>query len=172
MKDYFRTNRSDVKILIPGVALGRLAWEASKLGFNVMGCERHSMKAILFGFIMKGGLTKSGQYPIYPHLSKSGWIHSRYRSQAFWIPDEDPKQFQRIGSNLNLFAGMLQQVPDSHKWDCILSNFFIDTAPNIFEYLDHFHRLLKPGGLVINNGPLKFESEGQCLIDIHCIQVF
>lgn len=37
--------------------------------------------------------------------------------------------------------------------------FFIDTARNIVEYLTLIHKLLKPGGLWINNGPTLWHFE-------------
>ncbi|CAG8494684.1 3609_t:CDS:2, partial [Dentiscutata heterogama] len=38
------------------------------------------------------------------------------------------------------------------QWDCIVTCFFIDTAKNILEYIEIFHRILRPGGLWINLG--------------------
>ena len=49
-------------------------------------------------------------------------------------------------------------------WDCIVTCFFIDAAPNVIEYIAAFERLLKPGGYWINLGPLLYHwqnsSEG------------
>jgi len=42
------------------------------------------------------------------------------------------------------------------EWDVFCSCFFLDTAHNIFDYLRTIHRLLKPGGKLINIGPLLF----------------
>jgi carnosine N-methyltransferase len=41
-------------------------------------------------------------------------------------------------------------------WDCIVTCFFIDAAPNLIEYIAAFERLLKPGGYWINLGPLLY----------------
>lgn len=41
-------------------------------------------------------------------------------------------------------------------FDIILTYFFIDTARNLMAYFDTIHRLLKPGGLWINFGPLLY----------------
>lgn len=38
----------------------------------------------------------------------------------------------------------------------MLTCFFIDTAPNIIDYIDCIWQLLEPGGVWINNGPLLY----------------
>ena len=38
------------------------------------------------------------------------------------------------------------------EWDAVLSCFFLDTAPNIIEYLETIFAMLKPGGFLINFG--------------------
>ena len=53
-----------------------------------------------------------------------------------------------------------------NEWDCVLTCFFIDTAPVVFEfelrfqsigrYIELIHRILKPGGFWINLGPLLY----------------
>lgn len=41
-------------------------------------------------------------------------------------------------------------------WDCIVTCFFIDTAPVVIEYIDVINHILKPGGIWINLGPLLY----------------
>jgi carnosine N-methyltransferase len=43
-----------------------------------------------------------------------------------------------------------------NEWNAVVACFFIDTAPNIFEYMEVIERILKPGGLLISIGPLQF----------------
>ena len=43
-------------------------------------------------------------------------------------------------------------------FDAVVTYFFIDTARNIFAYLQTIHALLKPGGVWINFGPLLYGS--------------
>ena len=43
-----------------------------------------------------------------------------------------------------------------NEWDCVLTCFFIDTAPVIIEYIDVIYKILKPGGVWINLGPLLY----------------
>ena len=42
------------------------------------------------------------------------------------------------------------------NYDCIMTCFFIDTAPNVIDYLDTIYSALSPGGVWINLGPLQF----------------
>ena len=42
------------------------------------------------------------------------------------------------------------------RWDAVATCFFIDTAHNVVEYLEIIARLLKPGGVWVNFGPLLY----------------
>lgn len=57
---------------------------------------------------------------------------------------------------MSMCAGefLLVYGKDVEKWDSVVTCFFIDTAPNVLEYLKVVHRCLKPGGVWINGGPL------------------
>nr|CAG8533836.1 8517_t:CDS:2 [Entrophospora candida] len=79
-----------------------------------------------------------------------------------YIPDVLPSSIPPE-SDFSMVAGDFTEVyGDSQhigKWDCIVTSFFIDTAKNIIEYIELFHRILKPGGLWINIGPLLYHYE-------------
>ena len=45
------------------------------------------------------------------------------------------------------------------EWDSIVTCFFIDTAPNVFDYIRTIHTALRPGGVWINFGPLLYHFE-------------
>ena len=42
------------------------------------------------------------------------------------------------------------------EWDCVLTCFFVDTAPVVMDYIEVIYKLLKPGGCWINLGPLLY----------------
>ena len=44
----------------------------------------------------------------------------------------------------------------ARSFDGFVSCFFIDTAPNILDYVIAIRRLLRPGGVWINLGPLQY----------------
>lgn len=47
------------------------------------------------------------------------------------------------------------------QYDAVVTLFLIDTAENAFKYLEAIHALLKPGGIWINYGPLKWGTSPQ-----------
>lgn len=42
------------------------------------------------------------------------------------------------------------------QWNCVATCFFVDTASNIVQYVEHIHSLLVDGGIWINLGPLLY----------------
>lgn len=44
----------------------------------------------------------------------------------------------------------------SDAWDAVVTSFFLDTAPNVIEYMEVIFNILKPGGVWINFGPLLY----------------
>lgn len=52
-------------------------------------------------------------------------------------------------------------TPDQRgAWDAVVSVFFVDTAPVIFEYFDVVWHALRPGGFWVNLGPLLYHWQG------------
>ena len=41
-------------------------------------------------------------------------------------------------------------------WDGVVTCFFLDTATNIFKYVDTIHKILKDDGVWVNYGPLLY----------------
>lgn len=77
------------------------------------------------------------------------------------IPDVSPRSFFADASRTHDFsmcAGEFLEVyaDQTANWDAIVTCFFIDTAPNVIEYIEAFYRLLRPGGVWINLGPLLY----------------
>lgn len=57
----------------------------------------------------------------------------------------------------SMSAGDFLEVYNSGEtWDCVATCFFIDCAPNVVQFIETIYRLLKPGGLWINLGPLLY----------------
>lgn len=42
------------------------------------------------------------------------------------------------------------------NWDCVATCFFIDCANNIVQFIEAIYKILKPGGVWINLGPLLY----------------
>lgn len=56
------------------------------------------------------------------------------------------------GEFLQVYGDLSQEA----QWDCVCSCFFIDCANNIVEFLEIIYKILKPGGIFINYGPLLY----------------
>lgn len=75
--------------------------------------------------------------------------------RAVAFPDEavDPSQVVLVeGDFTSVFNGQ------DGTYDVIVTLFFLDTARNLLSYLETIHRLLQPGGVWLNLGPLLYGS--------------
>jgi hypothetical protein len=53
------------------------------------------------------------------------------------------------------------QEDKAATYDVVASVFFLDTAPNLIRYLETIFHCLKPGGILVNLGPLLWHFEGR-----------
>lgn len=155
-----------LKVLVPGAGLGRLVFDLSLDGFDAEGNEISYHQLVASSYILNN-VQSAGQHTIYP------WIHTfsnhstRERHlQGFKIPDVHPatamSTAQGAGEMSMCAADFLCLYgDDDHKdvYDAVASVFFLDTAPNLIRYLETIYYCLKPGGALINNGPLLWHFE-------------
>ncbi|EIE75708.1 hypothetical protein RO3G_00412 [Rhizopus delemar RA 99-880] len=141
--------RGDVRVLVPGAGLGRLAFDIAKEGFSCQGNEF--------------SVTKVNEYDIYPFIHSYSNIKSdKNQLTPIKIPDILPAQlpstvdFSMVAGD---FVEVYGQESNSGAWDVVVTCFFIDTAKNILEYLEIIHKALKPNGKWINIGPLLYHFE-------------
>ncbi|KNE67528.1 hypothetical protein AMAG_11983 [Allomyces macrogynus ATCC 38327] len=155
--------RSSRRVLIPGAGLGRLVWEVAKLGFASEGNE-FSFHMLLVSNYLLNGITLPEQHTLYPYvhtLSNSlNFTTDQVRPVA--VPDVLPSSLPD-GADMSMVAGDFVEVYSSPTYtaafDSVLTCFFLDTAHNIVEYLEILHRIVRSGGIWINNGPLLFHWE-------------
>ncbi|KAM6036105.1 carnosine N-methyltransferase isoform 2-T2 [Theristicus caerulescens] len=154
-----RWDFSKVNILVPGAGLGRLAWEIAMLGYACQGNEWSLFMLFSSNFVLNR-CSEINSCKLYP------WIHqfSNNRRSAdqirpIYFPDVDPHSLPS-GSNFSMTAGDFQEIySECNTWDCIATCFFIDTAHNVIDYIDTIWKILKPGGIWINVGPLLYHFE-------------
>ncbi|KAM9262012.1 carnosine N-methyltransferase [Morus bassanus] len=154
-----RWDFSKVNILVPGAGLGRLAWEIAMLGYVCQGNEWSLFMLFSSNFVLNR-CSEINSRKLYP------WIHqfSNNRRSAdqirpIYFPDVDPHSLPS-GSNFSMTAGDFQEIySECNTWDCIATCFFIDTAHNVIDYIDTIWKILKPGGIWINLGPLLYHFE-------------
>ncbi|KIM41212.1 hypothetical protein M413DRAFT_27609 [Hebeloma cylindrosporum] len=156
--------RRKLKVLVPGAGLGRLAYDVAKLGFACQGNE-FSHYMLLTSFFILNKTTEIKKHTFYPYVhSFSNAPNKQSILQAISIPDVSPSDLPP-GSDFSLVAGDFEEIfgdpeePRFEEWDAIMTCFFIDTAKNIVNYLRLLHRILAPGGVWINLGPLLWHWE-------------
>ncbi|KAG9301652.1 hypothetical protein G9A89_016722 [Geosiphon pyriformis] len=161
-KDISEPERSFIRVLVPGAGLGRLAFDIAKKGYSCQGNE-FSFYMLLASHFILNRVERIHQYEIYPYIhSFSNIQSSEDQLRPIYIPDVLPSDLPST-SDFSMVAGdfveVYGEVDQIGKWDCVITCFFIDTAKNILEYIEIFHRILKPGGLWINIGPLLYHYE-------------
>ena len=161
-------DQEPMKILVPGAGLGRLVFELCRRGFLAEGNEISYHQLLASSYVLNY-TERAGQHAIYP------WIHtfSNHRSRAsqfrsYAVPDVHPQGALSgappgtVGSMQMCAADFLCLYgDDTHRdaYDAVAAVFFLDTAPNLIRYLQVIHRCLRPGGLLINVGPLLWHWE-------------
>lgn len=184
MKDALLAHFSDIpteerhnfRVLVPGAGLGRLAYDVAKLGFSCQGNE-FSHYMLLASFFVLNRTQQVHQHTIYPYVHTLSNVPDRAAMlKRVQIPDVLPSNLPP-GSNFSLVAGDFEEVygqqggdadpdePSTGLWDAVLTCFFIDTAKNIVNYLRIIHRILAPGGVWINLGPLLWHFEENATSD-------
>jgi len=146
-----KEGREGVKVLDPGCCLGRLVYELVQLGFTAEGCEISNLKFICSD-ILTNHLSKD-ESTIYPYIDQvtNQWSFKN-QSRGFTIPNVDsagknPRYRTRQGDFSTIYK-------KPNQFDVIVTCFFLDTALNVMETLKVITFLLKPGGYLINMGPL------------------
>ncbi|TWU74291.1 hypothetical protein ED733_005358 [Metarhizium rileyi] len=156
------------KVLVPGAGLGRLVFELCQKGYEAEGNEI-SYHQLLASSCILNECPVAGKYTIYP------WIHtfSNHVTRAnhlrsYKAPDIHPAttlaNSTGVGSMSMCAADFLcLYADDEHRemYDAVASLFFLDTAPNLIRYLEVIYHCLRPGGVLVNVGPLLWHFENQ-----------
>jgi len=173
------------RILCPGSGLGRLPFEVLRRGYGSQGNEyAHSM--LIGSDWILNHMVSPNCIELYPYALQSN--NRRRRREIFRkvkVPDISPyRMFQETIQTLfpdyeelpegHVFSMTQGEFIDSYdaevnQWDGILCSFFIDTAQNIIQYFKTFARLIKPGGVLLSNGPLLYhyaESDNKPSIEL------
>ncbi|KAK9358486.1 N2227-like protein-domain-containing protein [Lipomyces starkeyi] len=165
---YNPERRSEVRVLVPGAGLGRLAYDIACEGYVSQGNEFSYHMLILSNFLLNH-TTSESQFTIYPFLhSFSHTSTATNQLRAIRVPDKCPANFHTsTASSFSFTAGSFAEIyaniPDeADKWDVITTVFFLDTAHNVLEYIDVISQALKNSdgtGYWINFGPLLYHFE-------------
>ncbi|KAJ1971284.1 hypothetical protein H4R35_005355 [Dimargaris xerosporica] len=157
-------SRASCKVLVPGAGLGRLALEIAHRGFSCQGNEFSSFMLFVSDFILNRAQA-AGEFEVYPFVhafSNHTAIEDQVR--AIPIPDVLPRDQVPDGVDFSMTAGDFLEIygqdpTEQGAWDAVVTCFFIDTANNIVTYLETIYKILRPGGIWINLGPLLYHFE-------------
>ncbi|KAI0311418.1 N2227-like protein-domain-containing protein [Amylostereum chailletii] len=166
--------RHKLRVLVPGAGLGRLAFDVAKLGFTCQGNE-FSQYMLLSSYFILNRTERVDEHTIYPYVHSFSNIPNRAAAlHPVRIPDVLPGEIPP-NAKFSLVAGDFEEIfgaeitdpadPSYGLWDAVLTCFFIDTAKNIVNYLRIIHKLLAPGGVWINIGPLLWHFENNTTND-------
>lgn len=98
--------------------------------------------------------TEQNSVSFHPYID--WWSHHATNTEFqrhVTFPDQiaDPTSVLHVeGDFTTAFGGSTGQ------YDVLVTLFFIDTARNLISYIENIHRLLRPGGVWINLGPLMY----------------
>eukprot|EP00929_Paragymnodinium_shiwhaense_P088212 TRINITY_DN48481_c0_g1_i1.p1 TRINITY_DN48481_c0_g1~~TRINITY_DN48481_c0_g1_i1.p1 ORF type:complete len:429 (+),score=95.45 TRINITY_DN48481_c0_g1_i1:82-1368(+) len=147
------------KVLCPGSGLGRLPFDLARVGYEAQGNE-FSYHMLLGSFMLLNCSQKAHQWAIYPFvLSNTNRKGRKDHLTKITIPDVLPQAMMSSHTwRFSMAAGEFVQVYAGQKayWDAVVSCFFLDTAKNIFLYIRTLADIIKPGGYLINLGPLLY----------------
>lgn len=149
-------NYKDIKILVPGAGLGRLAYEIASRGYTCQGNEYSLFMLFTSNFILNKskGINSLSFYP-YIHQYHNNLLSSDQLTRLTF-PDVNPCDLPE-DSNFSMVAGNFIEIyTEPNSWDCVSTCFFIDTANNVASYIETIWKILKPGGIWINLGPLLY----------------
>lgn len=157
-----------LKVLVPGAGLGRLVFDLCLRGFDTEGNEISYHQLLASSYILNY-CERAGQHTVYP------WVHSFSNHQTrknhlrgYPVPDihcsTELSKVSNPGKMSMCAADFLCLYGDEqHKdaYDAVATVFFLDTAPNLIRYLETIFHCLKPGGVLVNIGPLLWHFENQ-----------
>jgi carnosine N-methyltransferase len=146
-----------IRVLVPGSGLGRLAHDiAARLpGAAVTANEYSSYMRLVYRLVETLSPTPEKQMALHPFID--WWSHQASRAgmtRAVRFPDAAPDP------SVLLVEGdfTTQFVNQTGHYDAVATFFFVDTATNMLDYLDVIARVLKPGGVWVNLGPLLYHK--------------
>ncbi|KAI5122332.1 hypothetical protein M0805_002499 [Coniferiporia weirii] len=163
------SRRSALKVLVPGSGLGRLAWEIGELGFDTSANELSPFMNFAFRFLLSPNTTLSVcQHTLHPFAH---WFSHQRSNAALFRAVSFPDALPRLSNSFRLLETDFLKLATPQRYDYIVTQFFIDTSLNVISTFEQIHRLLRPGGLWINLGPLLWTGGAQATLELSLEEV-
>ena len=162
------------RVLVPGAGLGRTVFDLTAEGYSVEGNEISYHQLIASNYMLNG-TEKAGQHTLYPFaLGFSNHTNRANQLRSFGIPDvhlegylEERQKIikselsfaERMSMSAGDFCVLYRQPEYQGHFAAVATCFFIDTAPNVINYIETIKHCLAPSGIWINGGPLLWHFE-------------
>ena len=162
-------------LLLPGAGLARLLVELVLAGYNATGSEISYHQLLASNFILNA-TTSANAFKLFPFCTTfTNNVSRAHQLRSYTIPDIHPgttiheaslnpaRQIGTMGMAAGDFITSFNDPDSRSTYSAVLTVYFIDTAPNLFRYIQTIHNCLRPGGLWINIGPLlwHFDDRGR-----------
>jgi hypothetical protein len=156
---YANAKLSSAPVLVPGAGMGRLAYDLYQHGYTVEANEISLVMATAANSILQRKASGAVHPFALDHMSNE--VDSNRRYDSIHFPDTsirtgtDAPQEGSLSFTIGDFVGeyFFSQVS---TFGAVVTCFFIDTATNIYEYIELIEQLLKPGGVWVNVGPVQW----------------
>ena len=155
-----------MRVLVPGAGLGRLVFDLCCAGFDTEGNEISYHQLLASSYVLNM-CPEAKTHTLFP------WVHSfsNHRNRAnhlksVLVPDVHPATILRgvktpgdMSMSASDFLCLYGGEEHRNTFDAVATVFFLDTAPNIIRYIETIRNCLRPGGLLVNVGPLLWHFE-------------
>ncbi len=158
MVNKMRQYKASGSILAPGCGLGRLVLELVLAGYSAQGNEVTYFMLYGSNFILNS-VEREGQHVIYPFINCREYLREdKDQFREVTLPDRVSQNLVPEGAEFSMVAGEFVEVySEMHTtFDGVCTLFFLDTAHNVFSYVDTIWKCLKENGVWVNMGPLLF----------------
>jgi carnosine N-methyltransferase len=163
--------RHKLKVLNPGCGLGRFVFELALHGYSAEGCEV-SYHMVIGAMHAMNTMKEKDEYRLYPFaFSGSNHRSPENRFRSVMVPDVCVRDINelaersevlptdRLGIASGDFSTVYKKPEYKEEYDAIAMVYFLDTASNPLTYIEAALHCLKPGGIWLNLGPLKWHFE-------------
>jgi len=155
------------RVLIPGAGLGRLCVDVAALGYAAEGNECSYYMLLSSSYVMNhlGAVGEGAPEAAHVHpfcLSSCNNVRAGDSARAVCVPDARAAALTAgvAPGGLSMAAGefcdVYAQDELAGSFDAALTCFFLDTSHNVLETIDVLARVLRPGALWANCGPLLY----------------
>lgn len=154
-----RFPNAQARVVVPGSGLGRLPFELARAGFHAIGNE-FSVHMIYASDLILNNTVGADSLEVFPYIHNRSHIRSREDQVAkVSIPDVWPGELHGPGVLEMAIGDFHESFTDAEPVDAVATAFFLDTSDDIFATIATISKLVRPGGLWANFGPLLWHFE-------------